>query len=84
VEADRLTLRIKLPRAQTVAFAYSLDGFQIQPAHKVEKQTWEVQKPATRPFKYFFLVDGSAYLPDCRWKEIDDFGSHNCLFLPGM
>ena len=84
VEADRLTLRLRLPRAASVGFASSLDGFQVHQARRVDKRTWIVQKSAARPFTYFFIVDGAAYLPDCRMKETDDFGSHNCLFSPGL
>lgn len=84
VEMDRLTLRLKLPRAETVGFASSLDGFQVHEARRVDRRTWEVQKKALRPFKYFFIVDGAAYLPDCQLKEKDDFGSYNCLFLPEL
>jgi hypothetical protein len=84
LEPDRLTLRLRLPKAQTVGFASSLDGFQVHPARKVGAQTWEVQQPANRSFKYFFVVDGKAYTPDCRLKEADDFGAQNCLFDRGM
>ena len=32
----------------------------------------------------FYIVDGAVYLPQCRLKEQDDFGSANCLYIPGM
>jgi len=27
---------------------------------------------------------GDVYIPDCRLKESDDFGSENCIYVPGM
>jgi hypothetical protein len=33
-------------------------------------------------FGYFFMVDGVVYLPECQYREADDFGSENCIFVP--
>ena len=84
VEADRVTMNLKLPDAENVCFASSLNGFQVRPAVRVGRNRWMVEAPADRQFKYFFIVDGSVYLPDCRYTEDDDFGSRNCLHLPGL
>jgi hypothetical protein len=43
---------------------------------------WKVTLSRLNEFKYFYLVDGKAYLPDCRLRENDDFGSNNCVFSP--
>lgn len=84
VEADRVTMNLKLPDAQKVAFASSLDGYQVRPAENLGRGRWVIQQPAAKQFAYFFIVDGAVYLPDCRFKEDDDFGARNCLYLPGL
>lgn len=84
VEADRLTIRIDLPGAETVLFASSLDGYRLVEARRAAEGTWEIQQPAGRAFSYFLMVDGRAYVPKCQLTEADDFGSRNCLFLPEL
>jgi len=32
----------------------------------------------------FLIADGVIYLPPCRFKEYDDFGTENCIYIPGM
>ena len=58
VDPDRVILRLELPRAESVGFASSLDGFKIHDAHRVGTKTWEIQQAADGSFKYFFIVDG--------------------------
>ena len=84
VASDRLTIQIDLPRAGSVLFASSLDGYRLHEARRSGGGAWEVELPAQREFAYFYKVDGRVYLPDCRLMEADDFGSRNCLFLPGL
>ncbi len=84
VEGERLTMRIEVPGTGKVLFASSLDGYRLHSARRVSGDAWEVQRPAHQAFAYFFMVDGRPYLPPCRLTEADDFGSRNCLFLPGM
>jgi hypothetical protein len=38
--------------------------------------------PKSGEFRYFYLVDGRIYHPDCQYREMDDFGSYNCLYKP--
>ena len=84
IAADRLTIRIDLPRAETVLFASSLDGYRLHDARRAGGGAWEIDLPAQREFAYFYKVNGKIYLPACRLTETDDFGSRNCLFLPGL
>ncbi|UCF91368.1 MAG: hypothetical protein JSW39_24345 [Desulfobacterales bacterium] len=82
IKADRVSIYLKIPGAQVVGFASSLDDYQIHPARKTENEAWVIVVPAGAEFKYFYMVDGNMYLPACRLKEKDDFGSENCIFTP--
>lgn len=84
VEGDRVVLTLETPRARDVLFASSLDGFVLHEATRVHGSTWEASMPAGSPFSYFYLVDGEVYLPDCPYTELDEFGSANCVYVPGM
>ena len=79
---NTLYIYLKEPKAVQVFFLYSNDGYLFNPATKIGKQTWEVKVPANREFKYFYIIDGKPFIPDCRYKEADDFGSHNCIYVP--
>ena len=63
--------------------ASSHDHFVPREARK-ENKRWVVSLPADSRFRYFYLVDGEIYLPPCRMKENDDFGSENCIFDPDL
>lgn len=82
--ADSVALYLKAPNADDVQFVSSIDAFQPHQAKKGSNQTWEISVPVVAEFRYFYIVDGSVHLPDCRFREKDDFGSENCLFQPGM
>lgn len=82
VPDEKVTLHLELPNVQQVYFASSLDDYRLQKANKMKSNRWEIAVPAHTEFRYFFLVDGSVYLPDCEYKETDDFGSENCIFVP--
>ena len=81
-KANTLYIYLKDPKAVKVFFLFSNDGYRSHPATKIGKQTWEVKVPANREFKYFYIIDGEPFIPDCRYKEADDFGSHNCIYVP--
>ena len=83
VEGDRLTLYLDEPRAGEVALACSLDDFTPRKARRVEGR-WVVSLSAERPFRYYYVLDGKPYVPPCRLKENDDFGSANCIFDPQL
>ncbi|MDA3832294.1 MAG: hypothetical protein PF495_02760 [Spirochaetales bacterium] len=84
VKEDVVHIYLKNPDAKVVYFASSLDGYKPVRAKKINDKIWEVIVPAYVEFKYFYIVDGNVYLPSCRLKENDDFGSHNCIYVPGM
>ncbi len=81
---DTLSIFLKMPDAQQVYFLSSLDGYKPRKAIRVNNRTWQISAPAQSEFKYFYKVDGTVYLPPCRLKEQDDFGSQNCIYLPEM
>jgi hypothetical protein len=81
-EADRVHLYLRDGRAGEVQFASSLDGFGLHRINKVDAKTWVMTVPKSGEFRYFYLVDGRIYFPDCQYREMDDFGSYNCLYKP--
>lgn len=81
-DLDFVTLYLRLPGAIKVQFASSVDHYQIHDAKKKAMGLWEISMPHQLEFRYFYIVDGSTYLPDCRFKERDDFGKQNCIYLP--
>ena len=83
-ENGQAYLFLKAQNARSVMFASSLDRFQRRPAEKISRNTWRVAIPENIPQSYFYIVDHKIFLPDCRLKETDDFGSQNCIYLPGM
>ena len=80
---NSVSFYLTAPAAHRVYFASSLDEFTLHAATRSSDQTWQIEVPDGREFKYFYVVDGNVYVPDCRLKETDDFGSQNCLFVPG-
>ncbi len=83
IHGDTLTLYLDRPTAHQVLLASSHDNFVPRQARN-ENKRWVVSLPADSPIRYFYLVDGEKYLPPCRMKENDDFGSANCIFEPGL
>lgn len=84
VEKDAVRICLREPDAKAVYFASSLDGFEPVKAKKNGDETWEVTVPKDVEFRYFYIVDGVVYVPLCTFKEHDDFGSENCIYVPGM
>jgi hypothetical protein len=81
-QSDRVTFYLKAPGARGVAFASSLDAYSPHLASKVDGSCWVVSVAASSEFRYFYLVDGAVYVPECKFYEKDDFGSRNCVFVP--
>ncbi|MFZ0449574.1 MAG: hypothetical protein WAL98_10040 [Desulfatiglandaceae bacterium] len=84
LNADIVNLYLRMPDARCVNILTSLDNFSPHRAEKINADTWKITVPATREFRYFYTVDGSVYLPECKSKEKDDFGTENCIFVPQM
>ncbi len=84
VKEDMVHIYLKRPNAKDVFFVSSLDGYELHKARHGNDRIWEAKVPAHREFKYFYIVDGVVYLPPCRVKETDDFGSESCIYVPDM
>lgn len=82
VDEDMVRIYVKLDNARQVYFASSLDGYELHRANRISSRIWENIVPANRTFTYFYLVDDEVYRPSCRYKEKDDFGSENCIYIP--
>lgn len=83
-EPDRVRLYLKDDKAGEVLFASSFDGFALHPARKADSGAWEATVPIRGEFRYFYRVDGRTHVPECAIREKDDFGSFNCVYLPGL
>ena len=81
-QSDRVTFYLQAPGAQQVVFACSLDEYNPHPAGKAGDSRWKVSVTAGSEFRYFYIVDGAVYVPDCKFYEKDDFGSRNCVYVP--
>lgn len=75
-------LFLRRPDARSVYLATSLDGFRPRPASARGGGLWESVLPADREFTYFYLLDGEVFVPACACREVDDFGSVNCIYTP--
>lgn len=83
VRGQTLLLCLKKPDAKQVILACSLDDFEPHEARQSDGQ-WVVSLPADETFRYYYILDGKVFLPPCRMKESDDFGSENCIFEPDI
>ena len=81
-QSDRVTFYLKAPEARGVAFASSLDAYSPHLASRISGSRWAVTVAASSEFRYFYIVDGAVYVPECRFYEKDDFGSRNCIYIP--
>ena len=79
-DPDSLTLYLRKPEAHRVQFAASIDHFTLHDARQDSRGVWEIKVPASSELKYFYIVDGQVYIPECRFKEKDDFGAENCIY----
>lgn len=78
-----VTLHLREKEAASVILFTSLDGFLPYSAEHADC-TWTNRVPSNREFSYFYKVDGKYMIPDCRFKEKDDFGTENCIYVPGL
>jgi len=84
VQEDTLYLYINYPEADSVQLYCSFDDYKAHPAKQTDDGLWEVSVPLTSEFTYFYIVDGDMFIPLCKLKEKDDFGSENCIFIPDL
>ena len=83
IKADMLEIYLNKPDARRVIFACSLDDFRQHEVRNLGGR-WVVSVQSKDPFRYFYMIDGKLFLPPCRLKEKDDFGSENCIFDPEL
>ena len=68
--------------AERVEFVSSLDTYNLHRASRLKGSRWAVTVVPNSEFRYFYIVDGAVYLPECELYEKDDFGSRNCVYVP--
>jgi hypothetical protein len=78
-----VTMHLRGPKTASVYLYTSIDGYLPNAAAHVGG-SWINRIPSNREFIYFYKVDGKLMIPDCRFKEKDDFGSENCIYMPGL
>jgi len=83
-QSERVTFYLKAPGVQKVEFLSSLDAYNPHRASKLSGSRWAVTVVPHSEFRYFYILDGRVYLPECELYEKDDFGSLNCVYVPGM
>ena len=67
-----MTLYLKAPGAEQVEFVSSLDAYNPHRASRLSDCRWAVTVAPHAEFRYFYIVDGSVYLPACEFYEKDD------------
>ena len=82
VKDDTVIFYLNLPGAENVYFAHSLDDYIHHNVMADKNGRREFAVTANFEFRYFYIVDGSVYLPECEFRESDDFGFENCIFVP--
>jgi hypothetical protein len=81
-KADVVTVYLEAPKASKVIFVSSVDNFREHATQKNAKGLWAIENLTNREFHYFYIVDGRLYVPECRYREKDDFGAANCIYQP--
>ncbi len=82
VNNGQVEMYLTAPQAQSVVLVVAGEPFQKVQALRDASGTWKATLNQSGEFKYFYIMDDKSYLPDCRLKEHDDFGSDNCVFAP--
>lgn len=82
-KSGEITLYLEAPDARSVLFLSSRDNYLGHALGRDADGLWVKSGLADEEFRYFYLVDGNVYIPDCRYREADDFGQVNCIHLPG-
>lgn len=78
----RAELVLSAPQATSVVLVVTGDRFEQIAARPDDRGRWVVSVPTTAEFAYFYLLDGEPYVPECRFREHDEFGTTNCIFMP--
>ncbi len=83
LDNDKINIYLTNPNAERVLFLSSIDQFQPHEALKDKKGIWEVTLPSDKELRYFYIVDGKVFTPDCDQTDMDDLGGRNCIYVPG-
>lgn len=78
---NALMFSLRSPEAKRVQLAASFDYYTLHDAQQNSYGVWQIEVPLHSELKYFYVVDSLVYIPECRLKEKDDFGSVSCLYL---
>lgn len=81
-QSGGVTMYLDAPKASQVIFVSSADSFREHPTDKDAQGLWVYEGLPDRLFRYFYIVDGRNFTPDCRYREKDDFGALNCIYQP--
>lgn len=68
------------PFAKEVFLHCSESHFVPLPARRISITHWSSKVVFQTQFSYFFTVDGKVVIPDCAYREQDDFGNTNCIY----
>jgi hypothetical protein len=79
---QQLHIYLKNKEAEKVYLHTSIDEYAPHEVTKDESGLWVAVLPADAELKYFYIIDGEVFIPECRMKEKDDFGSFNCVYIP--
>jgi hypothetical protein len=77
-----LHIYLKNKEAEKVYLYTSIDEYEPREVLKDDSGLWVAVLPADKEFKYFYIIDGELFIPECSMKEKDDFGSVNCVYIP--
>lgn len=77
---NRVELHIISPAAGEVFFHSSESQFAPQPTRRQSDGHWSIRVNYREQFSYFFTVDGVPAIPDCDYREQDNFGNFNCIY----
>lgn len=80
----QVKLSVFKPFAADVVLCTSTTGFDSHTPVSKTLGSWLFTVSGHDSFAYFFLVDGEVFVPDCVFRENDDFGRYNCLFSADM
>ena len=83
IQCERVTFYLRAPGVKKVEFVSSLDSYNPHRASNLSGSRWAFTVVPNSEFRYFYILDGSVYLPECELYEKDDFGSLNCVYVPG-
>ena len=82
IQSERVTFYLRAPGVDKVEFVSSLDSYNPHRTSKLSGSRWAITVVPNSEFRYFYILDGSVYLPECELYEKDDFGSLNCVYVP--